>query len=150
MRRLSGFTMAGVIILLALLFGVRDGFAQQSPFSADLVLNSVTINPDRTADYEEILQRLRDALQGSDDPSDRQIAQGWRVYRNIAAMPNGDVVYTHVIEPPSGATADNYGVMQRLYDAFPDEQQTLYQMYQEAFSQNLGLSPANLIEDMSR
>lgn len=149
MRRLSGFAMAGAVLLVLVLSGT-EAFAQQNPYSADIVLNSVTVRADRTGDYEEILQRLHDALQNSSDPADRQVAAGWRVYRNVAAMPNGDVIYTHIIEPPAGATADTYGVMQRLYDAFPEEQQTLYQMYSEAFSQNLGAAPANLVEDMGQ
>ena len=149
MRRLSGIVLAAAV-LLAPGLGGANAFAQQNPYAADLVINSYAIRANRAADYEEILSRLRDALQNSDDPADNQVAAGWRVYRGLATMPNGDVIYTHVIEPVAGATADTYGVMQRLYDAFPEEQQTLYQMYSEAFSQNLGAAPSNLVQDMGR
>jgi hypothetical protein len=149
MRRLSGIVLAGAILLLAPLTG-GDAFAQQNPFASDLVISSFSVPPARTADYEEILERLSTALQASDDPADRAVANGWRVFRGTATMPNGNVVYTHVIEPPNGATAETYGILQRLYAAFPTEQQTLYEMWQGIGAELIGLSPGNLTQAMGQ
>jgi hypothetical protein len=150
MRRLSGIVLAGALLLLAPVTGGGDAFAQQNPFASDLVISSFSVPPARTADYEEILSRLSTALQNSDDPADRAVASGWRVFRGTATMPTGDVVYTHIIEPPAGATAETYGILQRLYAAFPEEQQTLYEMWQGIGAQLIGLSPGNLTQDMGR
>ena len=149
MRRLSGIVLAAAV-LLAPGLGGANAFAQQNPFTADLVISSFAVAPARAADYEEILSRLRDALQASDDPADRQAAASWKVYRGTAAMDDGRVVFTHIMEPPAGATPETYGVLQRLYDAFPEEQQTLYEMWQAVGAELIGLSPSNLVEDMGR
>ena len=37
-------------------------------FTGDVALWTVAIKPDKTADYEKVLMRVREALQNSDDP----------------------------------------------------------------------------------
>lgn len=64
-------------------------------------------------------------------------------------MPNGDAIYMHIIEPVAGATNEQYSIMQTLYDEFPEERQALYEMYQGAFSQNLGAAGGDIALDMS-
>jgi hypothetical protein len=53
----------------------------------------------------------------------------------------------HVIDPVI-ADAD-YAVMQTLYEAFPDERQSLYDLYRGAFVQNLSLATGRVVLDMA-
>jgi hypothetical protein len=74
-------------------------------FTADAGLLVVTVKPDKTADYEDVIRALQDALSKATDDKHRQIAKGWRVYKSTeAADPKANVVYVHVIQPTvSGA-----------------------------------------------
>ncbi len=69
-------------------------------FKADAGLLVVTVKPDKTADYEDVIRALQEALSKASDEKHRQIAKGWRVYKSVeAADPKASVVYVHVIQP---------------------------------------------------
>ena len=122
--------------------------APKLTLGGDIALWTVAIKPDKTADFERIMGRLRDALLKSEDPQRRRQAEGWKVMRLEKPMPDGNIAYVHVINPVV-AGAD-YTVMQALYDAFPDERQALYEMYRGAFAQNLSLASGTVVLDMSK
>jgi hypothetical protein len=147
MQRLSGIVLTAAVLLLSPFAGAGSAYAQQNPFDSDIVLNTVAIRASATADYERIMDRLREGLVNSDDPVRNRMARGWTLIRQTNRMPNGDVIYVHLITTVSGA---DYSIMQTLYDEFPEERQALYEMYQGAFSQNLGAAGGNIVLDMSR
>lgn len=90
----------------------------------------VQIRPDKTADYEQVVAKLKQALQMTDNADLRQAARGWKIYKSDAQAA-GNTLYVHVIDPP--APNADYTVMQILYDAFPEERQALYEQYRDAF-----------------
>ena len=63
-------------------------------------------------------------------------------------MPDSNIVYVHVIDPV--VPGADYSVMQALYEAFPDEKQALYDLYRNAFAQNLSLATGGIALDMSK
>jgi hypothetical protein len=65
------------------------------------------------------------------------------------AMPDGNIIYTHVIVPVPGA---DYNILQVLYAVFTDpaEQKELYEMYRGAFAANLGISSGTIAADLSK
>jgi hypothetical protein len=117
-------------------------------FNGDIALWTVAIKPDKTADFEAVMRRLRDALMKSADPNRRKQAEGWKVMKLDKPLPDGNIAYVHVINPV--VPGADYTVMQTLYDAFPDERQALYDMYRGAFAQNLSLATGSVILDMSK
>ncbi len=96
---------------------------------AGLVLNF--IKPDRTADFEEVIARLKDALERSDKPERKQQAATWKVFRALEPGANGSVLYVFDIDP-AVAGAD-YTVSTILAEAFPDQVQDLYRKYADAY-----------------
>ena len=127
MRRLSGVLLACTFLMLPAF--VHDAAAQQAApqkftLEGDLALWSVSIRPDKTADYEQVLAKLKEALQKSTAPEAKQQLAGWKVMKSAKPMPDGNIIYTHVITPVAGA---DYAVMQVLYGTFTDpaEQKTL-------------------------
>jgi hypothetical protein len=117
-------------------------------FTGDVALWTVAIKPDKTADYERVLMRVRDALQNSDDPQRKQQAAGWRVMKMSEALPDANVAYVHVITPVT-AGAD-YTLLKPIYDQFPSESQEIYQIYRDAFAKNLAVASGSWIIDMSK
>jgi hypothetical protein len=94
------------------------------------------------------MTKLRDALVSSTEPARKQQAAGWKVMKVDRPLPDGNVVYVHIINPV--AAGADYSVMQALYDAFPDERQALYEAYRGALAQNLSLATGQVVIDMAK
>ena len=152
MRRLSGVILAGVILLMPALLhnaGVQAQAPQKLTMDGDLALWSVAIRPDKTADFEKILGKVKEALAKSTAPEAKQQLAGWRVVKMSKPMPDGNIIYTHVINPVPGA---DYNILQVLYATFTDpvEQKELYELYRGAFAANLGISTGAVAADLSK
>jgi hypothetical protein len=115
-------------------------------FEGDTALWTVAIRTDKTADFERVMQRLREALMKSGDPARQRQAEGWKVVRLSMPLPDGNIAYVHVVNPV--VPGADYTVMQILYDAFPDERQMLYELYRGAFASNLALATGNVAVDL--
>ena len=154
MRRLSGLLVAGTLMVLpAFSQGHGAAYAQAAQaltFEGDTALWSVSIKPDKTADFEQIMSKVRDALMKSDKPERKQQAAGWKVVKGATPLKDGSVVYTHVIHPVvKGA---DYTILAILYEANPDpmEQRNLFEQYRAAFSANLGASAGTIAVDLAK
>ena len=111
--------------------------------SGDIALWTIAVKPDKTADFEQVLAKLRSALANSSDATRRQQAAGWKVMKIEKPLPDGNIAYVHVISPVvKGA---DYAVLQTLYDELPNERQQLYELYRGAFAQNLALSAGAIV-----
>ena len=97
---------------------------QERTFSSPAALVFNPIKPDRTADFEAVLAKLREALQNSDDPVRRQQLAGWKVLRATEPL-QGNIMYFFFISPT--VPDANYTETIILNDAFPDEVQGLYE-----------------------
>jgi hypothetical protein len=127
--------------------GAAPAAHEKLTFNGDAALWTVAIRPDKTADFEDVMQKMRSALMKSSDPLRRQQAAGWKVLRVSQPLPDGTIAYVHVVDPVvKGA---DYTIMQTLYDAFPDERQALYEKYRGAFAKNLSLATGSIAVDLS-
>ena len=68
-------------------------------FTTDVGLLLVAVKPDKTADYEAVLQALQTAFAASTDPARRAVAQGWRVFKASEADAKGNAIYVHALLP---------------------------------------------------
>ena len=116
-------------------------------FQGDTAIWTVAIRPEKTADFEQVMTRLHEALLKSAQPTRQQQAQGWRVVRLATPLPDGNIAYVHVVRPVIPEA--DYTVMQILYDELPEERQALYEQYRGAFAKNLSLATGVTIADMS-
>ena len=97
---------------------------------AGLVLNFV--KADKTADFEAVIARLREALQKSVNPQRQQQAAGWKVFRAKEPGANGSVLYVFTMDP--AVKGADYAVSAILAEAFPTEAQALYRTFAEAYA----------------
>ena len=154
MRRLSGLLLAGALFVLPA-FSQGHGAAhaqaaQALTFEGDIALWSIAIKPDKTADFEQVMSRVREALMQSDKPERKQQAAGWKVVKGATPLKDGSVVYTHVIHPV--VRGADYTILAILYEANPDpmEQRNLFEQYRAAFSANLGASAGTIAVDLAK
>ncbi len=57
------------------------------------------IKPDKTADFEAVLARVKEALGKSSDPKRKAQALSWRVLKGLETGPGGNVVYVWLLDP---------------------------------------------------
>jgi hypothetical protein len=145
MRRPSGFLVACVMMVLPLCppaLAQAPAGAQPAPaaqpaaaaknkvtFDNEVVLWAFTVKPDKTGDYEKVLDKLKAALQKISRPEAKQQLAGWKVVRNSVAQPDGTILYVHVLNPVvKGA---DYSIINLVYEAFTDyaEQKAFYDLY---------------------
>jgi hypothetical protein len=120
----------------------------QRLFGADagLVLNF--IKPDKTADFEAVIAKLKEALQKSPKPERKQQAASWKVFKSPEPA-GGNVLYVFVIDP-SVKSAD-YTVSAILAEAFqPAEVNELYKQYAGAYATGQNFVNLALVSDLGK
>ena len=144
-------TVIGCSLVLALVVGMvlgvtfnpRSAEAQAArTFSGGtgLMLNYVQSNA--TNEFEGVMRKVAEALQGSENAERREQAAGWRLYRAREPGQGGSVLYVWFIDPTiSGA---DYSVSQILNEAFPSEVQQLYEQFSGSYIAGGGQAMVNL------
>ncbi len=127
--------------------------AQQAPAkrvfasNAGMVLNF--IKPDKTADFEAVMVKLKEALNKSDKPERKQQAATWKVFKSPDPAGGGNVLYVFVIDP---AVKDaDYTVSNILAEAFPPaELNTIYKQYADSYAQGQNIINLNVVQDFGK
>lgn len=155
MRQLFGLLLAGGIALLpAFSQGHGTVFAQAAPqkttFTGEMVVWAFAVNADKTADYDQVVAKLKDALSKSERPEAKQQLAGWKVMKNAAPQPDGSVLYIHVISPV--VPDADYSIVNIVYEVFkePAEQQAFYDAYRGSLKAALFLVQGPVTHDFSK
>jgi hypothetical protein len=137
--------LAAAILLVA----TPSRSAAQAPaarvFASDagMVLNF--IKPDKTADFEAVVGKLKEALQKSEKPERKQQATSWKVFKSPDPAQGGNVLYVFVIDP--AVKGADYTVSTILNEAFPQEVQALYKQYADAYATGQNFVNLSLVSD---
>jgi hypothetical protein len=95
---------------------------------AGLVLSP--IKPDRTAVYEEVIAKVKQALAASTDPVRKQQAAAWKVYRADEPYQN-NTLYVSVLDP--AVKGADYGVYPLLLEFLGEAPaRELFEKYRDA------------------
>jgi hypothetical protein len=113
---------------------------------AGMVLNF--IKPDKTADFEAIVAKLKEALQKSDKPERKQQAASWKVFKSPDPAANGNVLYVFIIDP--SVKGADYTVSTILAEAFPTEVQSLFEKYRDAYASGQNFVNLSLVADLAK
>jgi pyruvate/2-oxoglutarate dehydrogenase complex dihydrolipoamide acyltransferase (E2) component len=113
---------------------------------AGMVLNF--IKPDKTADFEAVVAKLKEALQKSAKPERKQQAASWKVFKSPDPAAGGNVLYVFMIDP--AVKGADYTVSTILAEAFPQEVQALYKQYAEAYASGQNFVNLSLVSDLGK
>ena len=134
-------------LLVAVMFG-SVAYAQDPPakpaaqaqptkslylFSSDAGAILNFIKPDKTADFEATIAKLKEALAKSEKPERKKQAAGWKVFKAAEPGPAGSVIYVSIMDPT--VMGADYSVSDILAEVFPAEGLALYKTYSGAFGQ---------------
>lgn len=112
--------------------GTPPAVSSARVFGSETGMIFSAVRPEKIADFELVMGRLRQALSGSTDPIRQKQAAGWRIFKATEPGPNATVLYVFVIDPVvKGA---DYGVAKAIAEAFPTEAVELYKLYNGALA----------------
>jgi hypothetical protein len=113
---------------------------------AGMVLNF--IKPDKTADFEAVVAKLKEALAKSDKPERKEQAKSWQVFKSPDPAAGGNVLYVFLINP--SVKGADYTVSTILAEAFPQEVQTLYKQYADSYASGQNFVNLALVNDLGK
>jgi len=119
---------------------------QARVFTGDVGLMFNIVKPDKTADFEMVVGKLKEALAKSDDPVHKQMAQGWRVLKNPEPIQGGNYLYVFLVDPV--VKDADYTVSRVLAKAFPAEVQELFKVYSACFAGGVTLQNYTTLVNM--
>ena len=142
---LGGFQVfvSGVALVAVTLAGASTA-AAQTPAPAEpakpvllldegeVALVTILIKPDKTADFEVVLNKLKEALQKSEKPERKQQAAGWKIFKSTTPGPQNSVIYVMRIDPV--VKGQEYDISRLIAEVFPVEVQELFAKYKDAFA----------------
>jgi hypothetical protein len=130
----SGVALAAVTLAGASTAAAQEPAAPAKPvltINSDAAIITLLIKPDKTADFELVLNKLKDALAKSEKPERKQQAAGWKIVKS-SQMAQGNAVYIMIIDPV--IKGEEYDISRLIAEVFPVEVQEIFAKYKEAFA----------------
>ena len=124
---LAGFTLAGAAVASA-------QEAKQAPVMAldgDAAVITILIKPDKTADFDSVIAKYREAMEKSENATRKQQLSGMKFFKSTQPS-NGNAVY--IIFVDNVVKGEEYDITRVVTETFPTEVQAVYQKYKDAFA----------------
>ncbi len=139
------------LALVAVLVVGAPAFAQEAekivlPLDGEAATITILIKPDKTADFEFVLGRLKEALAKSEKPERKQQAAGWTIYKTSQAV-NGNTAYIMIINPV--VKGQEYDISRLIAEVFPVEVQEIFAKYKDSFA-GRGITPLTTFMKMGQ
>ncbi len=120
--------------------------ARVFPNDGGMVLNF--IKPDKTADFESVIGKLKEALQKSEKPERKQQAASWKVFRSPDPA-GANVLYVFIVDP--SVKGADYQISNIIAEAFPAAEATeILKKYADAYAQGMNIVNLNLTQDLGK
>jgi hypothetical protein len=117
-------------------------------FNSDAGFFSLNVKGDKTADFETLMNRVKEALAKSEDPVRKQQAAGWRVFKVADATQTGNVIYVFFMHPV--VKDADYTPLKILYEAFQAEGQDLLAKWKDSLAQGGSKLNLQLVADFGK
>ena len=124
---LAGFTLAGTAVASA------QEAAKPAPvmtLDSDAAVITILIKPDKTADFESVIAKYKEALGKSDNPKRKEQLAGLKFFKSAATAQG--VPYIIVVDPVM--KGEEYDITRIVTEVFPVEVQAVYQKYKDSFA----------------
>jgi len=118
----------------------QDAAAPAAPVLAlegDAATITVLIKPDKTAEFESVLAKVKESLAKSEKAERKEQAAGWTVYKTSQAV-QGNVAYIMIINPV--VKGQEYDISRLIAEVFPVEVAEFFQKYKDSFA-GRGITP---------
>jgi hypothetical protein len=133
----AAFVLGAASICTAQDAAAQGAAAQEKPtlaFQNDAGLIIFYVKPDKTADFEDMMNKLKEGLAKMEAPEARQMLAGMKLFKTPVA--EGAQVATYVLFADPIVKNTEYWLLSLLYKAYPAEAQALYQKWQDLKAAN--------------
>jgi len=112
-----------------------------------LVLNF--IKPDKTADFEGVIAKLKEALQKSEKPERKQQAASWKIFKSPDPAAGGNVLYLFIIDP--SVKGADYQISNIIAEAFSGaEANEILTKYAAAYATGMNIVNLALVQELGK
>ena len=123
---LAGFTLAGTAVASA-----QEAAKPVLPLEGDSAVMIVLIKPDKTADFEAVVAKYKEALAKSDKPARKEQLAGLKIFKSPTAM-GGNTAYIFVADPI--VKGEEYDITRVINEVFPSEVTDMFNKYKESYA----------------
>jgi len=124
---LAGFTLAGAAVVSA----QEAKPAPVMTLDSDAAVITILIKPDKTADFESVIAKYKEALEKSENATRKQQLAGMKFFKSPMAA-QGNAMY--IIYVDNVVKGEEYDITRIVTEVFPVEVQTVYQKYKDSFA----------------
>ena len=141
--------VSGVALVAVMLAGAnvapgagacRAGEARSAPRGRRVVI-TILIKPDKTADFESVLAKYKEALAKSEKPARKQQVAGMKIFKSTQPAQD-NAVYIMYVDPV--VKGEEYDISRVIAEVFPTEVQEIFNKYKEAFA-GRAITPLNKV-----
>ena len=122
---LAGFTLAGAAVASA-----QEAQKPVMTLEGDAAVVTILIKPDKTADFESVIAKYKEALEKSENATRKQQLAGMKFFKGPAAAQG--VPYIIIVDPI--VKGEEYDITRIITEVFPTEVQAVYQKYKDSFA----------------
>jgi hypothetical protein len=154
--RLRVLTARNVVMIAALVLAAHTASAQAPAaapppprhFNGDAGLILIYVQPDKTAQFEGAMQKIKEGLQKSEKPERKEQAASWKLFKAGAGA--AGQVYAMIMSP-SVKNVD-YAVGAILAETQPAEARAIFDAYAGSLSPTQGqvVIPLDLVNDFGK
>ena len=155
--RLRCSTVRNAMVIATFLIGAHTAAAQQPAapaapppprqFNGDGGIILIYVQPDKTAQFEGAMQKVKEGLQKSEKPERKEQAASWKLFK--AGSGNAGQVYVMVISP-SVKNVD-YAIGAILAETQPQEARAIFDAYAGSLAtQPQVVIPMDLVNDFGK
>ena len=127
----SGIALAGITLAGAAVASAQEPAKPVLTLEGDATVVIVLIKPDKTADFESVIAKYKDALAKSDKPARKEQLAGLKIYKSPTAM-GGNTAYIFRVDPV--VKGEEYDITRIIHEVFPSESTDMFNKYKEAFA----------------
>jgi len=97
----------------------------------DAAMVTILIKGDKTADFESVISKYKEALAKSDNPKRKEQLAGMRFFKSPTAV-QGNAMYIISVDPV--VKGEEYDITRVVTEVFPVEVQEVYAKYKDSFA----------------
>ena len=123
---LAAFTLAAASVAAA-----QEPAKPVMALEGDAAMVTILIKGDKTADFESVIAKYKEALAKSDNPKRKEQLAGMKFFKSPTAV-QGNAMYIISVDPV--VTGEEYDITRVVTEVFPVEVQEVYAKYKDSFA----------------
>ncbi len=127
----SGFALAGFTLAGAAVASAQEPAKVVLPLEGDATVMIVLIKPDKTADFEAVIAKYKEALAKNDKAARKEQLAGLKIFKSPTAM-GGNTAYIFSVDPV--VKGEEYDITRVINEVFPSEVTDMFNKYKDAYA----------------